>query len=77
MRLYGLTELLREKAGLEGQGRNLVKREGELDALGCSDPEDLFPADTQFIDVGEIIERAALFDVAKLIKEARVPSAQT
>lgn len=73
MRLYGLTELLREKAGLEGQGKNLVKREDVLDSLGCSDPEDLFPADTQFIDVGKIVERAALFDVAKLIKEARLP----
>ncbi|RLA44109.1 MAG: hypothetical protein DRR42_20875, partial [Gammaproteobacteria bacterium] len=71
-RLFGLVELIREKAGLEGQCNNLVKREDVLDALDC-EPEDLFPADTRFIDVGEIVERTALGNAAQTIKGSSQP----
>ena len=44
-RLFALTELVREKAQIEGQGRNIIRREDVLTALDC-DQDQLFPADT-------------------------------
>ncbi|MDX7184856.1 hypothetical protein QDQ65_15340 [Klebsiella aerogenes] len=72
MRLHGLEELVREKAGLSGQRNNLITREDVLDALGC-EPEDLFPANTEFVDVGAVIEREVLHDAQKLINSAEYP----
>ena len=72
MRLLELTELVREKAGLRGQRNNLIKREDVLDALGC-DIEDLFPAETRFIDVGEVISRAAQAEVSDLLNTSSIP----
>jgi hypothetical protein len=51
-RVLELAELVREKAGPRGQPDNLVRREDVLVALSC-EPEDLFPADTRFINVGD------------------------
>lgn len=72
MRLFELTELVREKAGLRGQKNNLIKREDVLDALGC-DVEDLFPAETRFINVGEVISRAAQAEVSDLLNTSSIP----
>ena len=72
MRLHGLEELIREKAGLSGQRNNLVKREDVLDALSC-EPEDLFPANTEFVDVGAVVEREALTGAEKVIEDAKLP----
>ena len=72
VRLHGLIELVREKAGLSGQGNNLIKHEDVLDVLGC-DPEDLFPAETRFIDVGSVVERSVLKSVVSLVKDTSVP----
>lgn len=63
IRLHGLQELVVRKAGPGGQRNNLLKSEDVLDALDC-EPEDLFPADTRFIDVGSIIERSTLPTIA-------------
>ena len=71
-RLYGLTELVREKAGLAGHSNNLITREDVLESLDC-DSEDLFPADTRFIDVGEVVLRRELNDVADLLTKASMP----
>ncbi|RAP43392.1 hypothetical protein BYZ73_00470 [Rhodovulum viride] len=71
-RLFGLTERVREKAGLSGQNNNLIKREDVLDALACHE-EDLFPADTQFIDVKDVIDRDAVSQVVDLIDRAMNP----
>jgi hypothetical protein len=71
-RLRGLEELIREKAGLAGQRNNLVKREDILDSLNC-EPEDLFPANTEFVDIGTIIKREALNDARKVIEQAVSP----
>lgn len=71
IRLHGLQDLVLKKAGPSGQGKNLIRREDVLDALDC-EPEDLFPADTRFIDVGAVVERAELSTVGDLIK-ASVP----
>ena len=72
MRLFELTELVREKAGLRGQKNNLIKREDVLDALGC-DVEDLFPAETRFINVGEVISRTSQADVSDLLNTSGLP----
>lgn len=71
-RMFGLAELVREKAGPRGQRNNLIKREEVLVALNC-EPEDLFPADTRFIDVGEIVARKQLKDASDLIVRSTIP----
>ena len=71
-RLHGLQELVLKKAGPSGQRNNLIKREDVLDALDGL-PEDLFPADKRFVDVGAIVERAELTDVGYLIKNEATP----
>lgn len=71
-RLYGLQDLILRKAGLSGQRRNLIRREDVLDALDCA-PEDLFPADTRFVDVGAVIERTELSTTSDLIKASEQP----
>lgn len=71
-RLFALAELIREKAGIEGQGSNLVRREDVLDALEC-DTEDLFPAETRFIQVDDVVVRPALKRVERLIDTVITP----
>lgn len=70
IRLHGLQDLVLRKAGPSGQGKNLIRREDVLDALDCA-PEDLFPADTRFIDVGAVVERSELPMVHDLIKASK------
>jgi hypothetical protein len=72
LRLHGLQDLVLKKAGPSGQGKNLIRREDVLDALDC-EPEDLFPAETRFIDVGAVVERAELSTVNGLIKVSGTP----
>jgi hypothetical protein len=71
-RLFALVELVREKAQIEGQGKNSIRREDVLDALEC-DEDQLFPADTRFVDVGDVVERGALQDVKDEIKASNLP----
>lgn len=72
VRLHGLQDLVLKKAGPSGQGKNLIRREDVLDALDCW-PEDLFPADTRFIDVGAVVERSELLTVHDLVKASGQP----
>ena len=72
MRLFALVELVREKAQVEGQNNNSIRREDVLDALEC-DEDQLFPADTRFIDVGDVVERTALKDVKDKVVSTDVP----
>lgn len=72
IRLHDLQDLVLKKAGPSGQNKNLIRREDVLDALDCL-PEDLFPADTRFIDVGAIVERADLATVSDLLVKSSVP----
>jgi len=71
-RLFELVEIVRDKAQLKNKTNNLIKREDVLDALGCEE-EDLFPADTRFIDVGEIVPREQLNDASNLIATRSEP----
>lgn len=72
LRLHGLQILVQNKAGPSGQGKNLIRREDVLDALDC-EPEDLFPAETRFIDVGAIVERTELSTTSDLVKTTKLP----
>jgi len=72
IRLHGLQDLVLRKAGPSGQGKNLIRREDVLDALDCN-PEDLFPADTRFVDVGAVVERSELPTVHDLLKASVQP----
>jgi hypothetical protein len=71
-RLFALVELVREKAQIEGQGKNSIRREDVLDALEC-DEDQLFPADTRFVNVGDIVERSALQDVKDKVVTCNLP----
>ncbi|MGF9760707.1 hypothetical protein AAII07_36515 [Microvirga sp. 0TCS3.31] len=71
-RLHDLQDLILKKAGPSGQHKNLIRREDVLDALDC-EPEDLFPAETRFIDVGAIIERSELAAVCDLVMNSDPP----
>lgn len=71
-RVFDLAELVREKAGPLGQTNNLIMREDVLVSLNC-EPEDLFPADTRFIDVGEIVPRKQMRDASELISGSTIP----
>lgn len=72
VRILGLQDLILKKAGPSGQGKNLIRREDVLDALNC-EPEDLFPAEPRFIDVGDVVERAEISMISDLIKESDLP----
>lgn len=72
LRIHGLQDLVLKKAGPSGQGKNLIRREDVLDALDC-EPEDLFPAESRFIDVGAVVERAELSNVDDLIRASEKP----
>lgn len=71
-RLFALVELVREKSQIEGQGKNSIRREDILDALEC-DEDQLFPADTRFVDVGDVVERSASQDVKDEIEASNLP----
>lgn len=71
-RLFALVELVREKAQIEGQGRNSIRREDILDALEC-DEDQLFPADTRFVAVGDVVERSVLKTVEEKIGTSNLP----
>lgn len=71
-RLGNLRKLVRDKAGSEGDGRNVIANVDVLDALEVQVPEDLFPCPDSFPEVGPVVERkqlAALCDrIPKLDK---------
>ena len=71
-RLLDLINLIQGKAGLEGQGKNLIRKQDVLVALNC-DEDQLFPARTRFAPVGDVVEREALGEVEALIAGSSRP----
>ena len=71
-RLFALVELVREKAQIEGQGKNSIRREDVLDALEC-DEDQLFPADTRFVELDNVVERGALKEVKDKVVACNLP----
>ena len=72
-RLGNLKGLIRDKAGLAGEGKNVVTRIDVLDALELQGPEDLFPCPASFPEVGQVVARQQLNDVANKIPALTKP----
>lgn len=66
-RLGNLRKLLRDKAGLAGEGENVIHRVDVLDALELQGPEDLFPCPASFPKVGKVVKREQLDALAERI----------
>jgi hypothetical protein len=72
-RLHGMRRLIRDKAGSEGEGANVVTRTDVIDALELQSEEDLFPCPAGFPQVSQIIQREQLREVAELIPTLKRP----
>jgi hypothetical protein len=72
-RLGGMKQLVRNKAGSEGENRNVIRLTDVLDALEVQDENDLFPCPASFPDVGEVVEREQLAEAIALIPKLDKP----
>ncbi|MDD0995868.1 ATP-binding protein [Pseudomonas sp. TNT2022 ID1044] len=72
-RLGGLKQLVRDKAGFAGTGRNLITRTDLLAALEISDPKDLLPCESALVDVGKVLEREQLSDALAHVANTTTP----
>lgn len=70
--LEGMKQLLRDKAGSEGERNNIIKLVDILDQLEVNE-EDLFPCPESFPEIGEIVKREQLSSVIELIDKASKP----
>ncbi|MBU3002772.1 NACHT domain-containing protein [Paraglaciecola arctica] len=70
--LEGMKQLLRDKAGTEGERNNVIKLVDVLDRLEVN-KEDLFPCPESFPEVGQIVKREQLANAIKLIDKTRDP----
>lgn len=66
-RLGGMRDMVREKAGVKGQGRNVITRPDVLAALELQGPDDLLPCPESFPEVGPVVDRDQLVAVAAKI----------
>ncbi len=67
LRLNSLCNLARTKASLIAQDRNVITRADILTALEVAHEDDLLPCPASFPEVGEIVERLQLTDVANSV----------
>lgn len=72
-RLGNMRQLLRDKAGSAGEGRNVITRTDVLDALELQSPEDLFPCPASFPDIGSVVEREQLSTLISRIPQLNRP----
>jgi hypothetical protein len=72
-RLANMRDLLRDKAGLAGERRNVITRTDVLDALALQGPDDLFPCPSSFPEVGKVVEREQLPAVIDRIPKLNKP----
>ncbi|HEU5125114.1 MAG TPA: NACHT domain-containing protein [Verrucomicrobiae bacterium] len=72
-RLGDLRYLLRKKAGLEGEGQNIIARVDVLECLGLSGSDELLPCQSAFPAVGPIVPREQLASTLLRIPEATKP----
>ena len=68
-RLGNMRQVLRDKAGSAGEGRNVITRTDVLDALELQSPEDLFPCPASFPDIGSVVEREQLPNIISRIPQ--------
>ncbi len=72
-RLGNMRQLLRDKAGSEGEGRNVIRRTDVLDALELQSLDDLFPCPESFPEVGTVVRREQLPAAVKMIPKLDTP----
>lgn len=72
-RLGALKQLVRDKAGSEGQDKNLIVRTDVLAALDVQDESELFPCPASFPEIGSVVQREQLSAVLDLINESVKP----
>jgi hypothetical protein len=72
-RLGKLRDLVREKAGTKGAGRNIIVRTDVFAALGISGIEELLPSPESFPDVGKVVQREQLDAALKSLSKAKKP----
>lgn len=72
-RLGKLRELVRDKAGTAGDGRNVIVRTDVFAALGVSGLEELLPSPESFPDVGKVVGREQLAYALKRVPKANKP----
>lgn len=71
--LGDLKQMIRDKAGFAGNGRNIIEHTDVLAALGVSDRRDLFPCPEALADVGDIVEREQLSEAVSLVANLDKP----
>ena len=72
-RLGRLKQLVRDKAGTAGDGRNLITHPDILAALEIGDARDLLPCESVLVDVGNVVEREQLAAALELISSSSIP----
>jgi NACHT domain len=72
-RLGALKQLIRDKAGSAGDYRNVIRRTDVFDALEVQGPDELFPSPASFPEIGKVVEREQLLEVAELIPKLGRP----
>jgi hypothetical protein len=71
--LGSLCDLLRSKAGIEGADKNIVIQTDILGALNLQSTEDLLPCPTAFPEVGPVVPRDGLGDLAAMVPHLSKP----
>ena len=66
-RLGEMRQMVRDKAGTEGEGRNVITRMDVLAALEIEREEDLLPCSSKLPEVGEIVKREQLAEAVALV----------
>lgn len=72
-RLGDLKQLVRDKAGGKGQGRNLIVAVDVLPLLGVQDEKELFPASEYFLPADPVLPRAELPEALSAITSSADP----
>lgn len=72
-RLGKMRDMVRGKAGSEGEGKNVITRMDVLATLGIAHEEELLPCPPNLPEVGEIVERGQLATALELIPELSKP----
>lgn len=72
-RLGNIKQLLRDKAGSKGEGKNVITKNDIIEALELQGIEDLFPCPNCFPDIGMIVEREQLSSVVRVINKLEKP----
>ena len=72
-RLGEMRDMVRCKAGSEGEGKNVITRMDVLATLGIAHEEELLPCTPNLPEIGEVVEREQLATALELIPELSKP----